>query len=93
MISVQIAISKLTRAGLTAYLSERRDPRLIVKYKALDILSYRSLVVLDGFISGRALNSVLDSHSDHVDEQHTQVTSKKLPLSQRKVRSIAICGF
>ena len=59
MISVQIAISKLTRAGLTAYLSERRDPRLIVKYKALDILSYRSLVALDGFISERALNSVL----------------------------------
>ena len=54
MISVQIAISKLSQAGLTAYLSERRDPRLIIKYTALDILSYRSLAVLDGFISGRA---------------------------------------
>ena len=34
MISVQIAISKLARAGLIAYLSERKDPRLIIKYNA-----------------------------------------------------------
>ena len=58
MISVQIAINKLARAGLTAYLSERKDPRLIIKYNAN---SYRSLVVLDGFISERALNSVLQT--------------------------------
>ena len=45
MISVQIAINKLARAGLTAYLSERKDPRLIIKYNAKDIHSYRSLVV------------------------------------------------
>ena len=59
MISVQIAISKLARAGLTAYLSERKDPRLIIKYNAKNIQSGRSLVVLEGFISERALNSVL----------------------------------
>ena len=59
MISVQIAISKLARAGLTAYLSERKDPRLIIKYNAKNIQSDRSLVVLDGFISERAFNSVL----------------------------------
>ena len=56
MIPVQIAISKLARAGLTAWLSERKDARLIISYNAN---SYRSLVVLDGFISERALNSVL----------------------------------
>ena len=56
MISVQIAISKLARAGLIAYLSERKDPRLIIKYNAN---TYRSLVVLEGFVSERALNSVL----------------------------------
>ena len=59
MISVQIAISKLARAGLTAYLSERNDPRLIIKYNATNIHSRRSLLVLDGFISERAMNSVL----------------------------------
>ena len=56
MISVQIAINKLARAGLTAYLSERKDPRLIIKYNAN---SYRGLVVFEGFISERALNSIL----------------------------------
>lgn len=56
MIPVQIAISKLARAGLTAWLSERKDPRLMIKYNAN---TYRSLVVLDGFISTRALSSVL----------------------------------
>ena len=56
MISVQIAISKLARAGLIAYLSERKDPRLIIKYNAN---TYRGLVVFEGFISERALNSVL----------------------------------
>ena len=55
MIPVHIAIRQLTRAGLTAWLSERKDPRLIIKYNAN---SHRSLVVLDGFISQRALNSV-----------------------------------
>ena len=59
MISVQIAISRLSRAGITAYLSQRRDHRLIIKCKANDILSSRSFAVLDGFISERALNSVL----------------------------------
>ena len=59
MISVHIAISKLARAGLIAYLSERKDPRLIIKYNAKNIQSDRSLVVLEGFISERALNSVL----------------------------------
>ena len=56
MIPVQIAISKLARAGLTAWLSERKDPRLIIRYKAN---THRSLVVLDGFISERGLNSVI----------------------------------
>ena len=56
MIPVQIAISKFARAGLTAWLSERKDPRLMIKYNAN---TYRSLVVLDGSISERALNSVL----------------------------------
>jgi hypothetical protein len=59
MIAVQIAISQLSRVGLTAYLSERSEPRLIIKYKAKDSLSCRSLAVLEGFISERALNSVL----------------------------------
>jgi hypothetical protein len=59
MISVQIAINKLARAGLTAYLSERKEPRLIVKYNAKDIHFYRSLVVFEGFISECALNGVL----------------------------------
>jgi hypothetical protein len=56
MIPVQIAISKLARAGLTAWLSERKDPRLMIKCNAS---TYRSLVVLDGFISDRAFNTVL----------------------------------
>ena len=56
MIPVQIAISKLARAGLTAWLSERKDPRLMIKYNNAN--THRSLVVLDGFISERALNSV-----------------------------------
>jgi hypothetical protein len=51
MISVQIAISKL--AGWSHRLPVRTQGlRLIIKYKAPDILSYRSLVVLDGFIRG-----------------------------------------
>ena len=54
MISVQIAISQLSRVGLTDYLSERSEPRLIIRYKGC-----RSLAILEGFISERALNSVL----------------------------------